>query len=89
MSKWKSRLEIWKEGEKFTSRWIEISCGFLRGDSDSPIGFCISEIPICKLLHHCKGCRVGELGNRNVSRTHSLFVDDLKHTKKVIMFLKT
>ena len=30
------------------------------------------------LLQQSKGYRMGEPGNRNVSRTHSLFVDDLK-----------
>ena len=29
MEKWKTRLEIWSRGEKLTSRWIDISCGFL------------------------------------------------------------
>ena len=78
MSKWKTRLEIWNEGEKVTSRWIEIQFGFLQGDSYSPVGFCITEIPVCKLLQQSKGYRRGEPGNRDVSRTHSLFVDDLK-----------
>ena len=50
MEKWKTRLEIWSRGEKLTSRWIDISCGFLQGDSYLPVGFCISEIPVCLLL---------------------------------------
>ena len=50
MEKWKTRLEIWSRGEKLTSRWIDILCGFLQGDSYSPVGFCISEIPVCLLL---------------------------------------
>ena len=78
MSKWKTKLEIWKEGKKTTSRWINILCGFLQGDSYSPVGFCITEIPVCKLLQQSKGYRMGEPGNRNLSRTHSLFIDDLK-----------
>ena len=48
MELWKTRLEIWSKGEKITSRWINISCGFLQGDSYSPVGFCISEIPVCR-----------------------------------------
>ena len=47
MELWKPRLEIWSKGEKMTSRWINISCGFLQEDSYSPFGFCISEIPVC------------------------------------------
>ena len=50
MELWKTRLEIWSKREKMTSRWINISCGFLQGDSYSPVGFCISEIPVCRLL---------------------------------------
>ena len=38
MCKWKTRLEIWNEGEKMTSRWIRVLCGFLQGDSYSPVG---------------------------------------------------
>ena len=78
MEKWKTRLEIWNNGEKMISRWIDIMCGFLQGDSYSPVGFCISEIPVCKLLQHSKGYRMGAPGNRSISRTHSPFIDDLK-----------
>ena len=78
MSKWKTRLEIWNGSEKMTSRCIRILCGFLQGDSYSPVGFCISEIPTCILLQHSRGYRMGEQGNRVVKRTHNLFVDDLK-----------
>eukprot|EP00112_Aurelia_sp_Birch-Aquarium-sp1_P016078 Seg361.8 transcript_id=Seg361.8/GoldUCD/mRNA.D3Y31 product="hypothetical protein" protein_id=Seg361.8/GoldUCD/D3Y31 len=78
MNKWKTRIEIWRNGEKCVSRWIDIKCGFLQGDSYSPVGFCISEIPIAKLLEQSKGYRMGETGKRNISRTHSLFLDDLK-----------
>ena len=55
-----------------------MSCGFLQGDSYSPVGFCISEIPVCRLLQQNRGYRMGPPGTRDVSRTHSLFVDDLK-----------
>ena len=78
MEKWKTRLEIWSRGEKLTSRWIDISCGFLQGDSYSPVGFCISEILVCLLLQQSKGYRIGQPGCRDISQTHSLFVDDLK-----------
>ena len=78
MSKWKTRLEIWNGSEKMTSRWIRILCGFLQGDSYSLVGFCITEIPVCILLQHSGGYRMGEHGNRVIKGTHSLFVDDLK-----------
>ena len=78
VEKWKTRLEIWSRGENLTSRWIDISCGFFQGDSYSPVGFCISEIPVCLLLQQSKGYRMGPPGCRDISRTLSLFVDDLK-----------
>ena len=78
LNKWKTRFVLWKDGEKCVSRWIDIKCGFLQGDSYSNDGFCITEIPIAKLLEQSKGYRMGEPGKRDVSRTHSLFVDDLK-----------
>ena len=78
MELWKTRLEIWSKGEKITSRWINILCGFLQGDSYLPVGFCISEIPVCRLLQQSRGYRMGPPGGRDVSRMHSLFVDDLK-----------
>ena len=74
----KTSLEIWSKGEKMTSRWINISCGFLQGDSYSPAGFCFSEIPVCRLLQQSKGYRMGPAESRDVSSTHSSFVDDLK-----------
>ena len=84
MSKWKTRLEIWNGSEKVTSRWIRILCGFLQGDSYSPVGFCIIEIPVCILLQHSRGYRMGEPGNRVVKRTHILFVDDLKESHQAL-----
>ena len=68
-------LERWK---KSISRWIKIMCGFLQDDSYSPVGFCISEITVCKILQESKGYRMGQPEKRDVKRTHSLFVDDLK-----------
>ena len=55
---------------------------FLQGDSYSPVGFCISEIPICKLLEESKGYQMGKPGNRDLKRTNSLFLDDLKVYQK-------
>ena len=50
------------------SGWIDIMCGFLQGDSYSPVGFCISEIPVCKLLQQSKGYRIGTPGNWSISK---------------------
>ena len=60
------------------SGWIDIMCGFLQGDSYSPVGFCISEIPVWKLLQQSKGYRMGAPGNQSISLAHSLFINDLK-----------
>ena len=62
MSKWKMRLEILNGSEKMTSWWIRILCGFLQGDSYSLVGSCITEIPVCILLQHSRGYRMGEPG---------------------------
>ena len=81
----KTKLEVWSKGEEMTSRWINISCGFIEGDSYSSVAFCISEIPVCQLSRgyrmdpqQSRGYRMDPPGNRDVSRTHKLFVDDLK-----------
>ena len=68
-----------------TSQWIQMLCSFLQGDSYSPVGFYISEIPVCILLQHSCGYRMGEPGSCIVKRTHSLFVDDVKVTTKATM----
>lgn len=78
MKKWMIKLEIRVDGEKRMSRWINIRTGFLQGDSYSPVGFCLSEVPVMMMLRETKGYRMGPSGNREVVRTHSLFVDDLK-----------
>ena len=78
MELWKTRFEIWSKGEKMKSRWIYISCGLLQGNSYSPVEFCISEILVCGLLQQSRGYRIRPPENRDVSRTHSLLVDDLK-----------
>ena len=64
--------------KKVVSRWIEIKRGFLQGDSYSPVGFCLTEIPIAMLLEGTEGYRMGTPGNQGVIRRHSLLIDDLK-----------
>ena len=53
-------------------------CGFLQGDSYSPVGFCLTEVPVGKLLKASKGYKMGRPRKRNIKRAHSLFIDDLK-----------
>ena len=78
MRGWKTRLEVVDKSETIVSRWINIMKGFLQGDSFSPVGFCITEVPIGMLLQETDGYMMGPPGERNLKRTHSLFIDDLK-----------
>ena len=78
LGRWKTRLEV-NIGEcRAQSRWIDIRCGFLQGDSFSPVGFCLTEVPVMMLLAETRGYKMGPPGARTVKRTHSLFIDDLK-----------
>ena len=78
MNGWKTRLEVWDKGEIKVSRWINIKKGFLQGDSYSPVGFCLTEVPITMMLEETDGYKMGKAGQRETKRTHSLFIDDLK-----------
>ena len=78
MKRWKTRLELNTRKKTITSRWIEIKKGFLQGDSFSPVGFCLTEVPVMMLLEETDGYRMGAPGERTIIRTHSLFIDDLK-----------
>ena len=78
MKKWKTRLKIWSNGKKNLRKWIKILCGFFQGDSYSPVGFCLTEVPVCRLIESTRGYRMGKSGERRLKRIHSLFIDDLK-----------
>ena len=78
MDGWKKKLEVNGSGEIKTSRCIRILKDFLQGDSYSPVGFCLTEVPIAMLLDETKGYKLGQPGRRCIKRTHSLFIDDLK-----------
>ena len=47
---WKTQLVIKNGNEKITSRWIRFKRGFYQGDNLSPVGFCITEIPLGRKL---------------------------------------
>ena len=88
MRYWKTRFESCNEGKKKVSRWINIMCGFLQGDSYSPVGFYLSEVPVCKLLQETKRYRMGQPRKKEVKRTHSLFIDDMKVCQESHKILK-
>ena len=47
---WKTRLEVTDNGKVLTSRKINIRKGFMQGDSYSPVGFSLTEVPIISML---------------------------------------
>ena len=55
MEGWKTRLEVTEDGKVLTSRKINIRKGFLQGDSYSPVGFCLTEVPISMLIEETNG----------------------------------
>ena len=59
MSSWKTRLKLNIGNHKVQSRWIRIRWGFLQGDSYSPVGFCLTEVPVTILLEETIGYRMG------------------------------
>ena len=65
MKKWKTRLEMWSNGKKSLNRWRKILCEFLQGDSYSPIGFCLAEVPVCRLIKNTRGYGMGKPGEKN------------------------
>ncbi len=71
-------MELQDKGQIKRSRWIKIEKGFLQGDSYSPVGFCLTEVPVSMLLAETKGYEMGTPGQRQTKTTHSFFIDDLK-----------
>ena len=55
MDGWKTRLDVIENCKSRKSRWIRFNRGFLQGDSFSPVGCCVCEIPILMLLDGLKG----------------------------------
>ena len=78
MEGWKTKLEVTENGKTVASRIINFKKGFLQGDSYSPVGFYLTEVPVAMLIEETDGYNMGESGGERVKRTHSLFIDDLK-----------
>ena len=49
MEESKTRPEVTDDGKLLTSKKINIRKRFLQGDSYSPVGFCLTEVPISML----------------------------------------
>ena len=78
MSGWNTRLKITENGKTIKSRPVRIARGFLQGDSYSPVGFCLTEVPGAMLMQDTDGYMMVQKGERRVKGIHSQFVDDLK-----------
>ena len=66
MEGWKIRLEVTKEKIRPA------------GDSYSPVGLCLTEVPIAMMLEETDGYKMGQPEERDLTRTHSFFINDLK-----------
>jgi hypothetical protein len=76
MKKWRTRLQLKTSQELLQSRLIKINRGIFRGDSLSPILFCIALIPINHELNRSKcGYQIHET-QRKINNL--LYMDNLK-----------
>ena len=84
MEGWKTRLEVTEDGKVLTSRKINIRKGFLQGDSDSPVRFHLTEVPVSMSIKKTDGYKMGQRDKERVKKTHSLFIEDfLKSNNRV------
>ena len=63
---WNTRLEVTENGKTIKSRPIRSRKGFLQGDSYSPVGFCLMEVPVAMLMEGSDGYMMGQEGERRV-----------------------
>ena len=50
----------------------------MQGDTYSPVGFCLTEVPISMLIEESDRYTMGRRDKKRVKRTQSLFIGDLK-----------
>ena len=60
---WKTKLEVTENRKVTISRMINIVRGFLQGDSYSPVGFCLTEVPVAMLMEETDGYMMGQPGD--------------------------
>ena len=75
---WKTQLVVKNGNEKMTSKWIRFKRGFYQSNNLSPVGFCITEIPLGRKLTHRPEYQLGPRNNRGPKVTHLYFIDDLQ-----------
>ena len=76
MKRCKTKLEVTENRKKIVSRLINVTRGFLQGDSFFPLGFCLTEVPVSMLVEGSDGYKMGKGGDRVPKRMHSFFIDD-------------
>ena len=59
MERWKTRLEVDEYRKVLTSRKINIRKGYSQEDDYSPIGFCLTEVPLSMLTEEAYGYTMG------------------------------
>ena len=62
----KTRLEVTENRNTLASRKIKIRKGFLRRDSYSPIGYCLTDLPIPVLIEETEGYAMGQRDKEKV-----------------------
>ena len=75
---WKTQLVIKNGNKKISNRWIRFKRGSYQGDNFTPVGFCITEIPLRRKLAQRPGYQLGPKNNRKPKVTQFYFTDDLK-----------
>ena len=73
MQGWKTRLEVTEDGNVLTSRKINIRKGFLQGDSYSPVGLCLTEVPISLLIEKTDMYTMGQTKKKVKKNTQPIY----------------
>ena len=73
MQGWKTRLEVTEDGNVLTSRKINIRKGFLQGDSYSPVGLCLTEVPISLLIEETDMYTMGQTKKKVKKNTKPIY----------------
>ena len=68
-----------------TSRRINISSGFRQRDIYLPVGFCISKIPVCRLLQQSRGVQNDPHQKTEMSVKHIAYLLMIERCIKKIM----
>ena len=67
MEGWKTRQEVTEDGKVLTNIKINIRKGFLQGDSYSPVGFCLTEVPISMLIEESDRYTIGRRDKKELN----------------------